>query len=45
MDGEIVDLPTVKDQNGFWDGRRELGSLTEPREFNLMFETHGRDAQ
>ena len=41
MDGEIVDLPTVKDHTEvLGPDAKELGSLTEPREFNLMFETH-----
>ena len=40
-DGEIVDLPTVKDHTEvLGPDAKELGSLTEPREFNLMFETH-----
>ena len=36
-DGEIVDLPTVKDHTEvLGPDAKELGSLTEPREFNLM---------
>ncbi len=40
-EGEISDLPTVKDHSQVvGPDTKELGTLTEPREFNLMFETY-----
>ena len=40
-EGEIGDLPTVKDHSQVvGPDTKELGTLTEPREFNLMFETY-----
>jgi len=40
-EGEIADLPTVKDHSQVvGPDTKELGTLTEPRDFNLMFETY-----
>jgi len=40
-EGEISDLPSVKDHSQVvGPDTKELGTLTEPREFNLMFETY-----
>ena len=38
---EVVDLTTVPETDQVLaPDAKELGTLTEPREFNLMFETH-----
>lgn len=40
-DGEVVSLETVEDfEQVFGPDAKEPGTLTEPREFNLMFKTH-----
>jgi len=40
-DGKIAGLPTVQDHAGvLGPDAKELGTLTEPRDFNLMFETY-----
>ncbi|MCX7426783.1 MAG: glycine--tRNA ligase [Planctomycetia bacterium] len=40
-DGPLVSLTTVNDfSQVLGPGAKTLGTLTEPREFNLMFETH-----